>query len=417
MPLLAHRLRSSVVVAYVAFVLTGISASVGAVVLPAQIVDYGVDRQTIGLTFFTFSAGFFLAGATTGWLMERFGTRATLVAGSAAYVAAALVLAARPSFVVLVAVQLLAGYGTGIVESVLQAYLAGLPSQTARLNLLHAFFGVGALIGPLLATWLLARTSWTVVWLLLGLLAVPVALAYAATFPARAVAVEPAPVAVGAGVGDGTGEEPTAATTEGRGLLGATLRHTGVVLAAVFLTVYVGLEMGVGNWGVNYLVEHQGFTDGLAGGTVSGYWLGLTVGRFVISPAAARLGWTVARMTSVCLIGVVVTGAVVSVSPVDPVAMGGFTALGFFLAPLFPTAVAVVPQLTTPRLVPTAVGLMNAVSVVGGSALPWLAGTLGDAAGIWTLLPFATVLGVVQLFLWRGVVARMRDTAVLAHAD
>ena len=183
MPLLAHRVRASVVVAYIAFVLTGVSASVGSVVLPAQIADYDVDRSTIGLTFFTFSAGFFLAGATTGWLMERFGTRLTLVAGSGTYVAGALLMAARPSFVLLVAVQLLAGYGTGIVESVLQAYLAGLPSQTARLNLLHGFFGVGALLGPLAATWVLDRAAWTVVWLLLGLLAVPVAVAYAATFP------------------------------------------------------------------------------------------------------------------------------------------------------------------------------------------------------------------------------------------
>lgn len=408
MQLVAPRVRASVVVAYVAFVLTGVSASVGSVVLPAQIADYDVDRSTIGLTFFTFSAGFFVAGATTGWLMERLGTRAALVAGSVAYVGGALVMAARPSFATLVVVQLLAGYGTGIVESVLQAYLAGLPSQTARLNLLHGFFGVGALIGPLAATWVLDRTEWTVVWLLLGLLAVPVAVAYAATFPDRSVA-QPE-------VGSG-GPDVPATPLSGARLIAATAREPGVVLAAVFLTVYVGLEMGVGNWGVNYLVEHHDLSTGLAGGSVSGYWLGLTVGRFVISPTAARLRWTVARMTAVCLVGVVVCGALVSVTPVGVGATVGFALLGFFLGPLFPTAVAVVPELTSPRLVPSAVGLMNAVSVIGGSALPWLAGTIGDSAGIWTLLPFATALGVIQLVVWRGVVTRMRNRELLAHAD
>lgn len=406
MPLLAHRTRASVVVAYVAFVLTGVSASVGSVILPAQIADYDVDRRTIGLTFFTFSAGFFIAGATTGWLIERFGTRFALVAGSVAYVVGALAMAARPSFVALVVVQLLAGYGTGIVESVLQAYLAGLPSQTARLNLLHGFFGVGALIGPLAATWVLDRTEWTVVWLALGLLAVPVAVAYAATFPGR-----PAPH-----TDHGAADGATATPLTGTRLLGATARETGVVLAAVFLTVYVGLEMSVGSWGVNYLVEHHDLDAGLAGGSVSGYWLGLTVGRFVISPTAARLRWTVSRMTAVCLVGVIACGALVSVTPFGFGATAGFALLGFFLGPLFPTAVAVVPELTSPRLVPAAVGLMNAVSVIGGSALPWLAGTVGDSAGIWTLLPFATVLGVLQLALWRAVVVRMRDPRLLAHA-
>ena len=408
MPLIAHRVRASVVVAYVAFVLTGVSASVAAVVLPAQIVDYGVDRRTLGITFFTFSAGFFLAGATTGWLMERLGTRLALVVGTVAYVAGAMVMAARPSFVVLVVVQLLAGYGTGIVESVLQAYLAGLPSQTARLNLLHGFFGVGALIGPLAATWVLDRTEWTVVWLLLGLLAVPVGVAYAATFPnradARLVAVQ------------GVLEAPETPMS-GTRLLGATAREKGVILAAVFLTVYVGIEMSLGNWGVDYLVRHHDLSSTLAGGSVSGYWLGLTIGRFVISPTAARLRWTVARMTAVCLVGVVVCGALVSVTPVGAGATIGFALLGFFLGPLFPTAVAVVPELTSPRLVPSAVGLMNAVSVIGGSALPWLAGTVGDTVGIWTLLPFATTLAVLQLVLWRAVVGTMRNRDLLAHVD
>ncbi len=408
MPLFAHRVRASVIVAYVAFVLTGVSASVGAVVLPAQIVDYAVDRRTLGITFFTFSAGFFLAGATTGWLMGRLGTRLALIVGSVAYVAGAMAMAARPSFVALVVVQLLAGYGTGIVESVLQAYLAGLPSQTARLNLLHAFFGVGALIGPLAATWVLDHTEWTVVWLLLGLLAVPVGVAYAATFPSRSDAPR-------ADSDDALGAPET--PISGTRLIGATARETGVVLAAVFLTVYVGLEMSLGNWGVDYLVRHHDLSTTLAGGSVSGYWLGLTIGRFVISPTAARLRWTVARMTAVCLTGVVACGALVSVTPVGVGATVGFALLGFFLGPLFPTAVAVVPELTSPRLVPSAVGLLNAVSVIGGSALPWLAGTIGDAVGIWTLLPFATALAVVQLVLWRAVVRRMRNPELLAHVD
>ena len=79
----------------------------------------------------------------------------------------------------------------------MQAYLAGLPSQTARLNLLHGFFGVGALLGPLAATWVLDRAAWTVVWLLLGLLAVPVAVAYAATFPGPSTPGRGDPAAAG----------------------------------------------------------------------------------------------------------------------------------------------------------------------------------------------------------------------------
>jgi fucose permease len=186
-----------------------------------------------------------------------------------------------------------------------------------------------------------------------------------------------------------------------------------VLLASLFLAVYVGLELGVGNWAYSFLVEQHGESGLVAGYTVSGYWLGLTLGRFLISPAATRLRMTTADMTSMCLIGVTATAALIWLAPVAAVATVGFVTLGFFLGPLFPTAMAIVPDLTESRYVPTAIGLMNGVSVFGGSALPWLAGATAQGIGVWTLMPFALTLALLQFAVWRLLVARMarRDLA------
>ena len=94
-------------------------------------------------------------------------------------------------------------------------------------------------------------------------------------------------------------------------------------------------------------------------------------------------------------------------APTATLTSAGLVLLGFFLGPIFPTMIAVVPRLTTPRLVPTAVGLINGVSVVGGAAFPWLAGAIAQRVGIWTLLPFTVALAIVQLGLWALVSARM----------
>src|SRR5690554_3197305 len=110
MPLLTTVRRAPVVLSYAAFVLVGISAGVGGVLLPAQIRDYGVDMATIGITFFTFSAGFFLAGATAGDLIHRVGARTALLIGGGGFVLVALYTASRPAFVVLVLIQLVTGY-------------------------------------------------------------------------------------------------------------------------------------------------------------------------------------------------------------------------------------------------------------------------------------------------------------------
>jgi hypothetical protein len=44
--------------------------------------------------------------------------------------------------------------------------------------------------------------------------------------------------------------------------------------------------------------------------------------------------------------------------------------------------------------VPAGIGIMNAASTVGGSALPWLAGTIAQSAGMRVLLPFTIVLAL-----------------------
>ncbi|MFI5913055.1 MFS transporter [Dactylosporangium sp. NPDC051541] len=390
-----HRaVRAPVLLSYAGFVLVGLNSGVNGVLIPAQMADYGVDEATIGLTFFTSSAGFMLAGATTGALLHRVHVRLALVIGIAAYALGAVAMAARPPFAVLVAVQLLVGYGTGVLESVLNVYLTELPNATTLLNRLHAFFGVGALLGPLLAAWLLQSLQWTSVWVVLAVLCLPLGAGFLLLYPRKALAAEEA-----------------ADVPRPRGVFADAVRSPAVVFGSLFLAVYVGLELGVGTWAFTFLVEEHGEPGVVAGYTVSGYWFGLTLGRFLISPIATRAGLSAAGMATVCLVGVTIASALLWAVPTAALATAGFVLLGFFLGPLFPTAMAVTPQVVPPRLVATAIGVMNGLSLVGGSTLPWLAGWLAQHRGIWTLMPFALGLSVVQLVVWRLMVARSATVA------
>jgi fucose permease len=390
---LRRQLWAPIVLAYATFILVGLSAGVGGMLLPAQISDYGLDKATIGTTFFTFSAGFMLAGSTAGMLIHRFGIRTSVALGGGAFVLAGLYKAVRPPFLAFAAVQIVAGYGTGILESVLNAYLTDLPGATTLLNRLHAFFGVGALLGPLLATWMLTSLPWTAVWLVLALVCLPLLAGFHLMLPAREVRVPTA------------AQEPP--ERSGNGLLAAASREPAVLLGAAFLAVYVGLEISVGNWGFTFLVDGRGQGNLLAGYTVSGYWLGLALGRFLVSPVATRLGMTTTGITFVCLAGITASAMLAWLAPGVVVASVSFVLLGFWLGPVFPTTMAVAPQLTVSRLVSTAIGLLNGVSVIGGAVFPWLAGAIAQGIGVWTLPPFALTLALLQLVIWWLVVGRM----------
>ncbi|MEQ4303521.1 MFS transporter [Plantactinospora sp. B6F1] len=408
MPVIRAARRPVVLLAYAAFVLVGLSAGVGGVLLPAQIADYGVDKATIGITFFTFSAGFLLAGITTGGLIDRLGTRVALAVGAGAFALAALYTGLRPPFVAFLAVQVVAGYGIGVLESVLNAHLSELAGATTLLNRLHAFFGVGALLAPALAAWMLRALPWPAVWLVLGLAALPLLVGFLLAYPRGRGADDVPPAADGTPPADGPSRDAGVAGRPGNGgLLVAALRQPAVVLAAVFLAVYVGLEISVGNWGFSLLVGGYGQSEVLAGYAVSGYWLGLTAGRFLISPLAGRAGLTPVVTSAGCLVGVVVSAVLAWAVPVAAVASVALVLLGFFLGPLFPTAMAMVPRLTASRLVPTAMGVLNGVSVIGGAVFPWLAGAIAQGVGVWTLLPFAVVLAVGQLAIWWRLARRV----------
>jgi fucose permease len=408
LPAAGDRGGLSVAASYCAFILVGVSAAVGGVLLPAQMRDYGVDRTTIGITFFVFSAGFMLAGASAGALVQRLGTRIALAVGTGAFALSAFYVATRPAFPALVIVQVPLGYGIGTLESLLNAYVTRLPRAARRINRLHGFFGVGALLGPLLAAWMLRSWSWTSVWLVIAVLVVPLLAAVLLVFPRPPVSVRKAKDAKEA-------DQSSRVTEKARGgLVRAAVRERPVLLAALFLAVYVGLEISVGSWGFSFLVDARGQPQLLAGYAVSGYWLGLTAGRFVISPAASRIGLGEVGMMFACLAGILAVSGLLWLASEPAPASAAFALLGFFLGPLFPTTMAITPRLTEEPLVPTAIGIINGVAVLGGSALPWLAGAITQAAGLLALLPFCLALALLLLLIWwRLAAAVTRPQGVL----
>ncbi len=382
--------RPGLVLAFGGFVLIGVVGGATGVVIPSQLADYHVDRITIGLTFFTFSAGYLLASVANSLLIRRLGVRGQLAAGTAVLLASALGMGTRPPFAVLAGMAAVLGFGAGVIDSGLNAYVTTLPGHTALLNYLHAFFGIGALIGPVLAAAMLdphlLHRPWPQVYLVLAALAVPVLVGALVLLPRR-VAVAPR-------------QQPHMPVR-------AAVRRPEVLLAALFLFGYVGLEASVGNWGFSYVTDQRGQGALLAGWVVSGYWLGLTLGRFVLGALAARTGVGVPAMVYGCLAGVCLSVLVVWFGPGAALATAGFALLGFFLGPVFPTMIAALPQLTRPDLVSSAIGLLIGASVVGGAALPFAAGALAQRAGVGSLPPYLLALGLASLLAWWRIAVRI----------
>ena len=379
--------------AFFGFVVIGAMGGASGVLLPSQIAYYHVNTSIIGLLFFTFSTGYVLSAGSAGLFIQKIGQRRYLTWGTAIYLASSFAFSLKPPFTLALVTNLFLGFGMAVIDAGFNALISALPRGTKLLNYLHAFYGVGALLGPLIASAFLAiHWEWNTVYLVwcglsLLLLIGCIVLLRGQSFSLSVPKTEQYP---------------------SRNLVGAVLKLRSVWLAMLFLFLYVGVEASVGNWSYSFLLEDRHQATLLAGWIVSGYWLGLTLGRFLINTIAEHFHMGIEGLVYCCLAGTGMGGLLVWLLPSGQAATLGFCLIGFFLGPLFPSIIAVVPRLVPSDLVPSTIGLLIGVSVVGGGLFPWLIGTLAQYVGIWTLLPSILTLTIFMCANWWATIHHIR---------
>jgi len=154
-------------------------------------------------------------------------------------------------------------------------------------------------------------------------------------------------------------------------------RH--LVLGAVAIFTYVGAEVAIGSFLVNYFGVRAigGLAPGRAARLVSLYWLGAMVGRFIGAWVLrfVRTG-VVLAFNAVAACALVLT----SVMSSGHLAIGSILLVGLFNSVMFPSIFALgVAELES--LTGDGSGVLN-MAIVGGAIIPLLAGALADRIGI-----------------------------------
>jgi fucose permease len=151
---------------------------------------------------------------------------------------------------------------------------------------------------------------------------------------------------------------------------------------------------------------------------ISGYWFGLTLGRFLLARVVERVGPR--RAIQWLTVGVVVGIALVWAPAGAGAGMDGGTGtaltavglwlVGFSLGPIFPSVIAVINAVTSARLRQSAIGFAASLGSLGGAFFPWVAAILAQRLGLWSLLPYTAALTLIMLALWLWLRTRLRTT-------
>jgi FHS family L-fucose permease-like MFS transporter len=170
------------------------------------------------------------------------------------------------------------------------------------------------------------------------------------------------------------------AETDGAEQTGDSIwNYSHLVLGAIGIFLYVGAEVSIGSFLVNYFSQPDigGFSERVAAGYVSFYWGGAMVGRFVGSAILQKLrGGLVLGCSAIVACALVVT----SMLTTGHVAMWSIILVGLFNSVMFPTIFTLgIDGLG--KLTGKGSGLL-VMAIVGGAILPLLQGGLADSIGI-----------------------------------
>lgn len=371
---------------FLGYFLFGCVDNMKGVTLPVILRDVGYDHSLGGTIISSEYAGFFLATFLAGLLADLWGKKITLVLAGLCLIFGAAGYASSSCLLMFIGFIFLIGIGLGALELSGSNILSGIwGGQKGRyLNLLNACYGVGAVLTPVLAGYLLdLGISWRGVYRYSLFVIVPVTGYFIIMrFPK---------------------EEQKNSRSKKVDLkeLCSVILHRNVLCMYVMIFMYVAAEIGMATWAVGFLQKEKQMSAAGSAMYLSAYFVCMTVGRLLGSLFVDRVGHLKSLLTFSVLAGVFL--AVGIFGPPSTAIFLVFTGLGFSI--IFPTATTVVSEIPSknPGIL---LGIFLGFGGVGGMAGPYLIGVVNDLfgmkAGMAIDLVFCAVVVTALLIIMKG---------------
>ena len=368
-------------IANLSLVLIGVVGNLMGPIMPEVIREYGLTLTAAGMVFTSQGFGRIVSVFLTSSWSDRVGRKPVLRLGGVLMAAGAIGFGLSPTWMGQILSATVMGAGSGMLDGASNSLVSDLHTEKRglALNRLHVFFGIGSLIGPLVAAFFLGVVqSWRILYGFVALLA-----GAHAIFASSQVYPEVSGQ-------KGQSEEQLKAVRS------SVLTSPEFWMLSGIMFTYSGMGGIIVGWMNTYLSNELTASVLAASSVLALYNVGLTAGRMVWGGVSERAGYT--KTLIMCSAGglVFVTSAVLA-RQFWWIA-SSFWLTGFFVAGLFPTAVAYGTGLFA-QLTGTVTGYMITIASLGGMLLPLLVGALSDAVGLGVGMLAAPFFGVIQLTL------------------
>ncbi|NHZ70075.1 MAG: hypothetical protein GWP18_00360 [Proteobacteria bacterium] len=384
--------RSLFVLIY-GFALLGMPGSALGVAWPSMAEELSRGLGDLGTLTIVIGASYAIVSFAGGTLTKRIPAGTLLVASAMLSVASLGVFAGAHRWQWYVAAAIPLGISGGMLDAIGNGFVA-VNRGTRAMGFLHAAFGFGAMIAPLMISALFALgLSWRFGFVALS--GANVLLAGALVFVAGFIRM---PMQGRSGRPERHGRK----------------RLLGLSVWTFF--IYAGVEGSTGFWAFTLLTEGQGVSSTVAGVALAAHWGALFVSRVLIGIAGDRIASDATITASV--LGIAGGLALVWWNPVAWVAIAGLVVAGFASGPVFPLEVLLTTGRFGEEFTPWAVGYQLSAAMASIAVIPALIGLLVNIAGPLAIAPMLVILAIVMVVSVEGLrIVAQREATVVANEE
>ena len=350
---------------------------------------FDLNYTKVMLIQFAFFSAYFIFSIPSAKVIDAIGYKKTMVAGLVTMGIGAFLFipaASAPSFALFLCALMVLAAGITALQVAANAYVTVLgPPETAssRLNLTQAFNSLGTTIGPYIGGLFIlnANASSSAAMQQMSadaLQAYKIQEASSVKLPYTVIGI--ALILFAVVIGMFKLPPMPEARKEGHQKSNASIwKYTHLVLGMVGIFVYVGAEVSIGSFLINYLTQPNigNMSELMAAKYVTYYWGGAMVGRFIGSALLQKI--KTGTLLGICGL-TAATLVCITMLTTGTVAMWSVILVGLFNSIMFPS----IFTLGIARLGPLTgdgSGLMI-MAIVGGAILPVVQGAIADRIGI-----------------------------------
>ncbi|KFY35218.1 hypothetical protein V494_06107 [Pseudogymnoascus sp. VKM F-4513 (FW-928)] len=364
-----------------AFFTAGVNdGSLGALV-PYILRTYDIATGSIAILFACAFAGWAVAAVVAGLSRAKLGSGGVLMLGAFLQLLTHVLRVWTPPFALFAVTFFLAAVGAAFQDAQANAFVATIKSAHRWLGVIHASYGAGCVVGPLVAAAIASNKpdQWALFYgFAIGIAGLNMGLVTLAFWE---------DTTYGKKVAEASGEESEEGVQGSFGKAWVEMRETAaqkeVWLLSVFYFFYLGLAITLGGWLVEYLVTVRHGDLAKVGYFSTILSVGTTLGRLIlVEPTHRFVSWRVNSIaaTATCA-----------------------TLMSFFMGPFFAAGMTTGKMLIPAAKLAPSLGIIFVVAQAGGAVFPAATGVIAAKAGVGVLQPMMVGLVVAMAISWACV--------------